>query len=71
MKRATNPPPATLAGRKVQILDTIDATGFSDELKETFKCILLPILQRNIPDGKKIELAFLSDPPLIEVRKPL
>lgn len=54
---------------KVQILETVDISNFSSDLKEHYRSYVLPMLKRLYPDGPTIHFAFLSDPPCIEIRK--
>ena len=54
---------------KVQILETVDISNFSEEIKEHYRSHLLPMLKRLLPDGPTMHFAFLSDPPCIEIRK--
>lgn len=67
---------ATLGGRPavgttmtVEILDTIDSSRFSDEVKLHYQTHILPLLKRIVPDGSSIQLVHLTDPPSIEIRK--
>ena len=53
----------------VEILDTIDSSGFSDEVKLHYQTHILPLLKRVVPDGSSIQLVQLSDPPSMEIRK--
>lgn len=53
----------------VEILDTIDSSGFSDEVKLHYQTHFLPLLKRIVPDGLSIQLVHLTDPPSIEIRK--
>jgi hypothetical protein len=54
---------------KVEILDALDITGFSSDLKEHYRSHVLPLIKRLHPDGSLLHFAFLSDPPCIEIRK--
>lgn len=54
---------------RVQILETLDTSAFSDQLKEDFKMHFLPVLKRMMPEGSNIEVLFLSDPPSLEIRR--
>ena len=53
----------------VEIIETLDIEGFSDELKSHYKSHILPLLQKLVPDGPKLHMAFLSDPPKLEIRR--
>jgi hypothetical protein len=55
--------------KTVEILESIDATGFSEEVREHYKSHVLPLLQRLITQGEKLQMVFLSDPPTIELRR--
>lgn len=55
--------------KTVEILETIDAGGFSEEVREHYKSHVLPLLRRLVPGGESLQLAFLSDPPTIELRR--
>lgn len=57
-----------LNGVTVEILHTMEWSGLSDELREHWKTSVLPILNALIPGGK-VTLAFLSDPPTMEIRR--
>jgi hypothetical protein len=54
---------------RFEILETLDASRLSEELKEHYKSHFLPLIQRLVPDGKKIQMVFLADPPAIELRR--
>jgi hypothetical protein len=54
---------------QVEILDSIDCSKFSDELKAHYKTHIFPLIKRLRPDGLSIHFSFLSDPPCIEIRK--
>jgi hypothetical protein len=53
----------------VEILETIEIAGLSQEIKEHYTTGILPMLRRLVPQGKTIRLAFLSDPPSIEIQR--
>ena len=53
----------------VEILDTVDISSFSPEIRNHYSTHVLPMLKRLIPDGPAIHFAFLADPPSIEIRK--
>ncbi len=55
--------------KTIEILETIDASGFSDEVREHYKSHVLPLLQKLMPTGEKLQMVFLSDPPTIELRR--
>jgi hypothetical protein len=55
--------------KTVEILDTIDAAGFSEEVREHYKSHILPLLQKLMPSGEKLQMVFLTDPPTIELRR--
>ncbi|MDB5049787.1 MAG: hypothetical protein JWO30_2858 [Fibrobacteres bacterium] len=55
--------------KTVEILESIDATGFSEEVREHYKSHVLPLLQRLMSQGEKLQMVFLSDPPTIELRR--
>lgn len=55
--------------KTIEILESIDATGFSDEIREHYKSHVLPMLQKLMPQGEKLQMVFLSDPPTIELRR--
>ena len=65
----TNVP--VLMGTKLEILHSMDASKLTPELRELWKEQFLPLLRKLIPGGQDIELAFLADPPLMEIRKPI
>lgn len=53
----------------VEIIESLDIAGYSDELKAYYKTYVLPLLQKLVPDGSKLHMAFLSDPPKLEIRR--
>lgn len=55
--------------KTIEILESIDAAGFSEEIREHYKSHVLPLLQRLISQGEKLQMVFLSDPPTIELRR--
>lgn len=69
----SNAPPGGRSGvtttMTVEILDTIDSSGFSDEVKLHYQSHILPLLKRVVPDGFSIQLVELIDPPSMEIRK--
>ena len=58
-----------LVGTHIEIMETVDAAGMTQEIKDHWKSGVLPLLQRLLPNGKGVTLVFLSDPPSIEVRR--
>jgi hypothetical protein len=54
--------------KTIQILESIDATGFTEEIRDHYKSHVLPLLQRLVPGGG-LHMVFLSDPPTIELRR--
>lgn len=54
---------------RIEILHTVDVTGFTPEILEHYKTGILPLLRRLVPEGKGISLVFLSDPPAVEIRR--
>ncbi len=55
--------------KTIEILESIDAADFSVEIREHYKTHVLPLLQRLIPNGQRLQLVTLSDPPMIELRR--
>ena len=55
--------------KTIEILESIDATAFSDELREHYKSKILPLLKRLVPNGDGLHMVMLSDPPTIELRR--
>lgn len=53
----------------IEILETIDFSNISEEIKQHYKTGILTLLQRIVPDGKNIRMVFLSDPPALEIRR--
>lgn len=53
----------------IEILDTIDCSEYSEDLKKQFKDQFFPILRRLHPYGESLQLAFLQDPPRMEFRR--
>lgn len=62
MKSMTN-------SKTIEILESIDATNFSDEMREHYKSHVLPMLKRLLPQGERLSMVMLSDPPTIELRR--
>lgn len=63
------PSQMSTATMTVEILESIDAEGFSEELKGHFKFHFLPLLKRLLPGGPTLQMVFLSDPPKVEIRR--
>jgi hypothetical protein len=62
--------PQTLSTSKtVEILETIDAGGFSEEVREHYKSHVLPLLRKLVPGGEGLQFVFLTDPPTLELRR--
>lgn len=59
---------ASRSVKTIEILESIDAEGFSDELRDHYKSNILPLLQKLMP-GMGLHMVFLSDPPTIELRR--
>ncbi len=57
--------------KTIEILESIDAKGFTEEIREHYKSHVLPLLQRLITQGEKLQMVFLTDPPTIELRRVL
>jgi len=55
--------------KTIEILESIDATEFSNELREHYKTHVLPMLKRLLPQGERLSMVMLSDPPTIELRR--
>lgn len=55
--------------KTIEILESIDATDFTVEVREHYKSHVLPLLQRLVSQGEKLQMVFLSDPPTIELRR--
>lgn len=55
--------------KTVEILETIDAGGFSEEVREHYKSHVLPLLRKLVPGGEGLQLVFLTDPPTLELRR--
>jgi hypothetical protein len=65
---AASAPSRSSSVKTIEILESIDAEGFSDEIKEHYKSRVLPLLQKLMP-GNGLHMVFLSDPPTIELRR--
>jgi hypothetical protein len=61
--------PPLSRSKTVEILETIDAGGFSEEVREHYKSHVLPLLRRLVPGGQELQLVFLTDPPTLELRR--
>lgn len=55
--------------KTIEILESIDAGGFSDEIREHYKSHVLPLLRKLLPGGETLQMVFLSDPPTLELRR--
>ena len=53
----------------VEILESIDATGFSADLKREYVDNFQPLLRQVIPGGSALQIVILESPPRIEVRR--
>jgi hypothetical protein len=62
-------PAMASTSKTVEILETIAAGGFSDEVREHYKTHVLPLLRKLVPGGESLQLVFLSDPPTMELRR--
>lgn len=67
--KASGAAPAAGRNTHIEILETIDVSGFSDEIKEHYKTGILPLLRRLVPQEKGLRLVFLSDPPSLEIQR--
>lgn len=67
--REPRPAPSASTTKTVEILETIDAEGFSEEIREHYKSHIMPLLRKLIPGGESLQLVFLSDPPTYELRR--
>lgn len=54
---------------RIEILDTMDCSGFSEEIKNHYKSHILSLMQKLVPGGQKISIAFLSEPEALEIRR--
>lgn len=57
-----------LTAKTIEIVASVDATGFSEELKENYKSHFLPLVQKLWP-GQGLHMVFITDPPGIELRR--
>ncbi len=55
--------------KTIEILESIDVTEFSEEIREHYKNHFIPMLKRLMPNGERIQMVMLSDPPTIELRR--
>jgi hypothetical protein len=69
VQRESRPAVKASTTKTVEILETIDAGGFSDEIREHYKSHIMPLLRKLIPGGDSLQLVFLSDPPTLELRR--
>jgi hypothetical protein len=53
----------------VEILESIDASGFSAGLKREYVESFQPLLRQVIPGGNALQVVVLESPPRIEVRR--
>lgn len=61
--------PSASTTKTVEILETIAAGGFSDEIREHYKSHVLPLLRKLVPGGETLQLVFITDPPTMELRR--
>lgn len=66
--RPETPSLPSLSTKTIEIVASIDTAGFSDELREHYKSHFLPLLQKLWP-GQGLHMVYLSDPPVIELRR--
>jgi hypothetical protein len=66
--RQETPSMPDLPTKTIEIVASIDAAGFSDELRDHYKSHFLPLVQKLWP-GQGLHMVFLSDPPVIELRR--
>lgn len=57
-----------LPAKTIEIVASIETAGFSEELRDHYKSHFLPLLQKLWP-GQGLHMVFLSDPPVIELRR--
>jgi hypothetical protein len=67
--RESRPTASASTTKTVEILESIDADGFSEEIREHYKSHIMPLLRKLIPGGESLQLVFLSDPPTYELRR--
>ena len=53
----------------VEILESIDAAGFSVDLKREYVENFQPLLRQVIPGGSSLQIVVLESPARIEVRR--
>lgn len=58
----------SLSTKTIEIVASIDSTGFADELRDHYKSHFLPLLQKLWP-GQGLHMVIISDPPTIELRR--
>ncbi len=68
ISRPETPSLPSLSTKTIEIVASIDAAKFTDELREHYKSHFLPLLQKLWP-GQGLHMVFLSDPPVIELRR--
>lgn len=69
VQRESRPAASASTTKTVEILESIDAEGFSEEIREHYKSHIMPLLRKLIPGGESLQLVFLSDPPTYELRR--
>ncbi len=55
--------------KTIEILESIDASEFSDEVRDHYKTGVLPLLKKLLPNGEFLQMVFISDPATIELRR--
>lgn len=66
--RHETPTLPALSTKTIEIVASIEADKFSEELRSHYKSHFLPLLQKLWP-GQGLHMVFLSDPPVIELRR--
>jgi hypothetical protein len=66
--RSETPTLPALPAKTIEIVASIETAGFSEELRDHYKSHFLPLLQKLWP-GQGLHMVFLSDPPVIELRR--
>ncbi len=67
-RRPESPTLPALPTKTIEIVASVDASGFPEELRDHYKTHFLPLLQKLWP-GQGLHMVFLSDPPTIELRR--
>lgn len=53
----------------IEILESFDISGFTPEILQHYRTHFIGTLRKLVPNGESLRLAFLSDPPIMEIQR--